>query len=91
MILRKAKQVMYVTNTVLGRGRRRGVADHGSFVSLFTPKPMILAGEVKRVFSRVIHHTRTGYQLSTKWVLLHGRFEQSQLNGMDDDMEKHQY
>jgi hypothetical protein len=46
---------------------------------------MRLTGEVKRVFCRVIQHTRTGYQLNTKWGLLHGRFEQSQLNGIDDD------
>ena len=61
------------------------VFDRESIVSLFIPKPMRLTGEVKRVFCRVIQHTRTGYQLNTKWGLLHGRFEQSQLNGIDDD------
>ena len=63
------------------------VFDRESIVSLFIPKPMRLTGEVKRVFCRVIQHTRTGYQLNTQWGLLHGRFEQSQLNGIDDDRE----
>ena len=58
------------------------VFDRGSIVSLFIPKPMRLTEEVKRVFCRVIQHTRTGY---TKQGLLHGRFEQSQLNGINDD------
>jgi hypothetical protein len=42
------------------------VFDRESIVSLFIPKPMRLTGEVKRVFCRVIQHTRTGYQLNTK-------------------------
>lgn len=61
------------------------VFDRGSIVSLFIPKPMRLTGEVKRVFCRVVQHTRAGYQLNTRWGLLHGRFEQSQLNGIVDD------
>ena len=61
------------------------VFDRESIVSLFIPKPMRLTGEVKRVFCCVIQYIRTGYQLNTKWGLLHGRFEQSQLNGIDDD------
>jgi hypothetical protein len=32
-----------------------------------------------------IQHTRARYHLSARWALLRGRFEQSQLNGTDED------
>ena len=56
-------------------------------VSLFIPKSLRLAGELRRVYCRVIQHTRAGYQLNTKWGLITGRHQHSQLNGVDSDIE----
>jgi hypothetical protein len=51
-----------------------------AIVTLLIPKALRLAGELRRVYARVIQHTRGGYQLSTKWGLISGRFQHSQLN-----------
>jgi hypothetical protein len=45
----------------------------GAIVALFIPKPLCLAGEVRRVFCRVIQHTCAGHQLNTKFGLISGR------------------
>ena len=37
------------------------VFDRGAIVSLLIPKPMRLGGEQRRVFCRLIQHTRAGY------------------------------
>jgi hypothetical protein len=73
--------LMHIGNPVLAIE----VFDCESIVSLFIPKPMRLTGEVKRVFCHIIQYTWTGYQLNTKWGLLYGYFEQSQLNRINDD------
>jgi hypothetical protein len=54
-------------------------------VSLLIPKELRLVGEMRRIFCRVIQHTRGGYQLNTKWGLLSNRFPHSELNGVDID------
>ena len=46
---------------------------HGSIVSLFIPKPLRLTSELRRVYTRIVQHTRAGYQLNTKWRLITGR------------------
>lgn len=52
----------------------------GVVVSLLIPKALRLAGELRRVFARVVQHTRAGYQLNTQWGLISGRHQHSQLN-----------
>jgi hypothetical protein len=59
-----------------------------AIVALFIPKPLRLASEVKRVFCRVIQHTRAGYQLNTKFGLISRRHQHRQLNKVDSDMPK---
>jgi hypothetical protein len=59
-----------------------------AIVSLLIPKEMRLIGEMRRIFCRVIQHTRGGYQLNTKWGLLSNRFPHSELNGVDDDLRE---
>jgi hypothetical protein len=62
------------------------VFERNSMVSLLIPIPLRLAGELRRVFCRVVQHTRTGYQLNTVWGLLSGRFSHNQLNGVENDI-----
>jgi hypothetical protein len=61
------------------------VFDRGATVSLLIPLPLRLGGELRRLFCRVVQHTRAGYQLNTQWGLLSGRFQHTQLNGVDND------
>jgi len=61
------------------------VFDRGALVSLLIPLPLRLGGELRRLFCRVVQHTRAGYQLNTQLGLLSGRFQHSQLNGVDSD------
>ena len=58
----------------------------GGVVSLFIPKSMRLAGELRRVYYRVVQHTRGGYQLISRYGLISGRYQHNQLNGVDQDM-----
>ena len=62
------------------------VFDRDSIVSLLIPSEYRLLGEVRRVFCRVVQHTRGGYQLTTKWGLLTGRFQHIELNRVDHDI-----
>lgn len=64
-----------------------GISLHAKLiVTLLIPKALRLAGEVRRVFCRVIQHTHAGYQLNTKFGLLSGRYQHRELNGVDNDI-----
>jgi len=41
------------------------------------------AGELKRIYCRVIDHTRGGYQLASFYGLLSGRFQHQELNAVE--------
>jgi hypothetical protein len=56
-----------------------------AMVSLLIPIQNRLAGELRRVYCRVVQHTRGGYQLNTAWGLLSGRYPHDQLNGLETD------
>ena len=45
----------------------------GAIVSPLIPKAIRLAGELRRIYARVIQHTRAGYQLNIKHSLISGR------------------
>jgi hypothetical protein len=51
-----------------------------AIITLLIPKALRLVGELRRVYARVIQYIRGGYQLSTKWGLISGRFQHNQLN-----------
>ena len=57
-------------------------------MSLLIPKDLRLTSKLQRVNCQVIQHTTTGYQLNTKQGLLSGRFAYSDLNGVDDEVNK---
>jgi hypothetical protein len=61
------------------------VFDRNSVVSLLILGELRLTGEQRRVFCRVVQHTRGGYQLTTKWGLLSGRFQHTELNRVNTD------
>jgi hypothetical protein len=42
------------------------VYNRGKLVSLLIPKQLRLAGEFRRIYGRVVQHTRAGYQLVTQ-------------------------
>ena len=59
---------------------------HGSIMSLFIPKPIQLAGELRRVYCRVVQHTHGGYQLVSRYSLISGQHQHNQLNSINQDI-----
>jgi hypothetical protein len=73
LILTAIKERVAARNLVNHKRMRLGntvplseIFDRGAIVLLLIPKPMRLAGEPRRIFCRVIQHTRAGYQLNSK-------------------------
>jgi hypothetical protein len=57
-----------------------------TIVSFLIPKATRLAGELRRIYARVVQHTRAGYQLNTRHGLISGRNQHNQLNSGDSSL-----